>query len=102
MCITLWPYGGTGIITEVIVPFGLQKLTWRLDGPKGMARVGELVQLKNRVVINPGDVPSNARYLGIHLYPDDTAEVTFSENLPDRTERGNEILKVKRSRNGKE
>lgn len=28
-------YGGTGLITGVCIPFGVQTLTWMLDGPKG-------------------------------------------------------------------
>lgn len=28
-------YGGTGLITGACIPFGVQTLTWMLDGPKG-------------------------------------------------------------------
>ena len=37
-------YGGTGTITGVRIPFGSQTRRWNLDGPKGMARNGELVK----------------------------------------------------------
>lgn len=85
-------YGGTGTITGVRIPFGIQKLKWNLDGPKGMARNGELVQVKNKLVISPEQIPPGTRYIGLHLYPDDTVEVTFAEFIPERTPRGEEIL----------
>ena len=85
-------YGGTGTITSVRIPFGAQKLKWNLDGPKGMARNGELVEVKNKIVITPEQIPPRTRYIGLHLYPDDTAEVTYSEFIPERTPRGEKIL----------
>lgn len=85
-------HGGTGTITGVRIPFGVQRLEWTLDGPEGMARNGEKVTVKNKVVITPTSIPQETRYLGLHLYPDDTAEVTFAEFIPDRTPRGEEIL----------
>ncbi|QBE65856.1 hypothetical protein [Pseudoduganella lutea] len=85
-------YGATGTIVGVRIPFGAQTLSWRLDGPRGMPRNGETVNMKNALVIAPGQIPPHIRYVGIHLYPDDTAEVTFSEGVPERTARGEEIL----------
>ena len=84
-------YGGTGIITAVRIPFGSQKLRWNLDGPEGTARNGELVEVKNKIVVSPEQIPPGTRYIGLHLYPDDTAEVTFSESIPEGTTRGKEI-----------
>lgn len=84
-------YGTTGLITGVRIPFGAQTLTWMLDGPPGTPRNGEHVAIKNKLVITPEQIPQGARYLGLHLYPDDTAEVTFSESMPERTARGKQI-----------
>lgn len=85
-------HGGTGTITGVLIPYGMQKLKWTLDGPEGMARNGEKVTVKNEIIVTPDLIPKGTRYLGLHLYPDDTAEVTFAEYIPERTPRGEEIL----------
>lgn len=93
-------YGGTGIISGVAIPFGPQTLTWRLDGPKGMPRNGETVTLKSPLTLTADQIPRDAHYLGVHIYPDDTAELTFSQYLPEPTVRGKKILEG-RSSNGK-
>lgn len=85
-------YGGTGSILGVRIPFGMQTLTWTLGGPKGTPRNGERVKMRNDIVISPEQIPPGTRYLGLHLYPDDTAEVTFAEFIPERTARGEKIL----------
>jgi len=85
-------YGGTGTITGVRIPFGVQSLNWTLGGPRGMAGNGEQVFVKNRLVITPEQIPRGTRYLGLHLYPDGTADITFSDSIPDRTARGEKIL----------
>lgn len=85
-------YGGTGTMTGVRIPFGVQSLKWTLDGPEGMARNGETVKMKNKLVVSAEQIPPGTRYLGLHLYPDDTAEITFAEFIPERTPRGVKIL----------
>lgn len=85
-------YGDTGTITGVRVPFGEQSLRWTLGGPRGMAGNGEQVFVKNRLVIEPEQIPQGTRYLGLHLYPDNTVDITFSDGIPDRTERGKKII----------
>ena len=84
-------YGGTGLITGVRIPFGVQTLSWTLGGPEGTPRNGEHVKIKNKLVITPEQIPLGTKYLGLHIYPDDTAEITFSEAMPERTERGKKI-----------
>ena len=93
-------YGGSGIITGVAIPLGPQVLTWRLDGPKGTPRNGETVTLKNALVLTAEQIPVDARYIGVHIYPDETAEVTFSEYFPDTTPRGDELIAKGRARHG--
>lgn len=89
-------YGGTGTMTGVRIPFGIQTLRWNLDGPEGMARNGELVEMKNKIVISAEQIPPGTRYVGLHLYRDDTAEVTFAEFIPERTPRGEKIISALR------
>lgn len=89
-------YGGTGTITGVRIPFGVQTLRWSLGGPDGMLRNGELVKVKNNLVVSPEQIPPGTRYLGLHVYPDDTAEVTFAEFIPERTERGKKIRSTRK------
>jgi hypothetical protein len=84
-------YGGTGTITGVRIPFGIQTLKWTLDGPEGTPRNGEQVKVKNNIVISPDKIPPGTRYIGLHLYPDDTAEITFAEFIPETTPRGDKI-----------
>ena len=89
-------YGGTGLITGVRIPFGVQTLTWMLDGPKGTPRNGEIVKVKNALVIAPEQIPLGSQFLGLHLYPEDTAEIIFSESMPERTARGRKILAARK------
>jgi hypothetical protein len=88
---TIGAAGGGSVIAGASVKLGPQVVTWRLDGPKGMARNGETVTAKNAPLLAPP--PSTARYLGIHIYPDDTVEFIYSQYLPERTERGEALLK---------
>jgi hypothetical protein len=89
-------YGGTGIITGVRIPFGVQSLSWQLDGPEGMARNGEKVLMKNKIAFNATDVPPGTRYLGIHVYPDETAEMVFSQAYPGVSVRGEKIRRERK------
>jgi hypothetical protein len=89
-------YGGTGTITGVRIPFGIQTLSWVLDGPEGTPRNGEHVSIKNKLVITPDQIPPGTQALGLHLYPDDTAEVTFAEFIPERTARGRKIMAARK------
>jgi hypothetical protein len=84
--------GGRGIVVGVTVPLGPQNLTWRLGGPRGMARNGETVKAKNSLVLTPEQIPTDAHYMAIHIYQDETAELTFARYLPDPTSRGQKIL----------
>lgn len=91
------PYGHTGTITAVRVPYGVQKLTWRLDGSKEMARLGETVTAKNQLIVREQDIAPETRYIGLHLYQDETAELTFSEYIPELTARGEEVMRTRQA-----
>jgi hypothetical protein len=43
--------------------------------------------------LNRDQIGSNVRYLGVHIYPDESADLTFSQFIPDTTPQGDEILK---------
>jgi hypothetical protein len=89
-------YGSTGTITGVRIPFGIQTLAWTLGGPEGMEGNGEHMKVKNNVVISPEQIPPGTRYIGLYLYPDDTAEVTFAEFIPEGTSRGKKIRSARK------
>lgn len=84
-----WPYSGRGTMTGVRVPLGLQRISWRLDGPKGTPRNGEAVVARN--LISLWDVPRKSVFLGVHIYADDTVELMPSEHFPEISARGLEL-----------
>lgn len=77
--------GGGNIMAGVRLPLGEQTLTWR------DAATGETTTAKNRLAIDKATLPAGTRYLGVHVYPDETAELTFAPGLPGATERGKQI-----------
>lgn len=85
-------YGGGGIMTGVSIPFGPQTLSWRLDGPKGTPHNGETVVVRNSLTLTKDQIPSKAEYLGVHIYPDGTAELAISQYIPEVSPRGQKIL----------
>lgn len=89
-------YGATGTITGVDIPFGMQALKWKLDGPEGTPGNGDVVTMKNQIFIFPEKIPRGTRYLGLHLYPDNIVEMIFSESIPDISARGKKILATRR------
>ena len=85
-------YGSTGIVTGVYIPFGQQTLNWRLDGPDGTPRNGDTINVKNLLVVSAAQVLATTRYLGLHIYPDFTAEIALCDDMPDISVRGDKIL----------
>lgn len=81
--------GAGGLMTGVAVPLGPQVISWRLGGPEGMPRNGEIVKAKNQPVLTRPD--SKKSYLGVHIYPDDTVEVIPEPHWPEKTPKGLEI-----------
>jgi hypothetical protein len=82
--------GGGGLMTGVAVPLGSQVITWRLGGPEGMTGNGDTVIAKNQPMLTRPD--SKMRYLGVHIYPDNTVELIPDEFWPERTERGQALI----------
>jgi hypothetical protein len=78
--------GGRAIVVGVAVPLGKQNLTWRDAGS------GKTFTSKNSLVLTPEQIPADARYMAIHIYQDETTELTFAHYLPNPTSRGKTIL----------
>jgi hypothetical protein len=70
----------------------LEKVKVGDNAPDGTPRNGETATVKNVLTMNKDLVPAESRYLGVHIYPDDSAELTFSKYIPERTSRGESIL----------
>jgi hypothetical protein len=65
-------------------------LTWRDSG------TGATFTAKSQLFIREEDIPKSekhAPHIAIHIYPDQTAEITFAIGTPPPTPRGAEILK---------
>jgi hypothetical protein len=91
-------FGGNAVYAGATISLGPQTLIWRLGGPKGTPRNGDVVATKNALMLTADQIPGDARYLAIHIYPDDTTELTFTHDLPEATLHGQKILEeVERS-----
>lgn len=93
-----YPATGGGIISGVNFDLGPKKVSWRLDGPPGTPRNGETVSNKNPLRLDT--VVPNARYLGVHIYPDDSVELITSVGLPDMTKRGTDLYEQRKDARG--
>jgi hypothetical protein len=70
----------------VLLSLGPKKVTWRLGGPEGLLRNGDTLVNKNRLEL--ADVEFGANYLGIHIYPDETVELSTSVGRPEPSVKG--------------
>lgn len=86
--------GSNAVMLGQSIILGPQKITWRIAGPLGMPRNGETITAKNIPVIN--EIPKDKKWLALHIYGDDTVEITFSDGSPDelRTARGIKIIEA--------
>ena len=82
------PYPDTGgrTIAGVKLRLGPKRVTWRLDGRRGTPRNGETVVARNLVELR--DVPRDAVFLAVHIYPDETVELVTSRHYPQPTAKG--------------
>lgn len=94
-------YGSNGVMLNQQITLGAQKVTWRLGGPKGMARNGETVTAKNTPELK--EIPAGVKWIALHIYPDDTVELAFSKGSPDElsTVRGKKIIEAAEKTHGK-
>jgi len=82
------PYGQFGTVAGVTVRNGPQRLTWRLDGPEGTPHNGDTVVANNSIDVLVADLSKYTETLGVHIYPDYTAELIFSNEMPHQSPRG--------------
>lgn len=73
--------GFGGAMSTNSIKTGTQVITWK------DAKTGEPHSAKNQVIITKEQL-KGMKYLAAHLYPDDTVEVTTSNNWPNPTEKG--------------
>jgi hypothetical protein len=76
------PYGQFSTVAGVSIPLGSQTLTWRDAGS------GKTFTVKNALTLTPEQIPSDASSLGVHIYPDNTAELIFSKDVLEQSKRG--------------
>jgi hypothetical protein len=76
------PYGQFSTVAGVSIPLGPQTLTWRDAGS------GKTFTVKNAPTLTAEKIPPNARSLGVHIYPDNTAELIFSKDALEQSKRG--------------
>ena len=74
--------GGGGGMNTSPVKIGPQTITWK------DAKTGEIHSAKNQVIITKEQLKGK-KYLAVHLYPDDSIEITTSNNWPNPTVKGN-------------
>ena len=72
-------YGSATMRSAVIL--GPQIITWEEDNSDREHKAINIVHLSKEDL-------KNKRYLAVHLYPDDSVEITMSNDLPDPTKKG--------------
>ena len=83
--------GGFGGGTNVApIKVGVQKVIW------GESNSYKMHEAKNQLVITKEQLKGK-KYLALHIYPDDTVEITTSNDLPDPTQKGLEWMEKQRS-----
>lgn len=96
-------YPETGKSTTVGFGFklGPKTVTWRLDGPKGAPRNDEKVQNKNPLELSRSQIVPGAKFLSVHIYPDDTVELITTVNFPHVSARWEAEIANRNARRGK-
>jgi hypothetical protein len=94
-------YGSNAVMVMQPISLGPQIVTWRLAGPKGAPRNGELVTAKNQPLLS--DVPKDIKWLALHVYDDDTVEIKLSRGTSEelQTQRGRKIIEAGKSKDAR-
>ena len=74
-----WPYSGRGSMSGVLLRLGRQPVKWRL-GDTGEVVASSAPELK--------EVPSDATFLGLHIYEDQSVDLVLSQHFPELSQRG--------------
>lgn len=83
---TAYPATGGSTITGVKLKLGPKQVIWKLSGKRGTPRNGETVTARNALQLD--DVPRDAAFLAVHIYPDETVELLTSRHYPRATKKG--------------
>lgn len=83
-----YPETGKSTTAGFELQLGPKIVTWTLDGPKGAPRNGETVRNKNALELNQNRIVPGAKFLSVHIYPDDTVELITSARFPHASARG--------------
>lgn len=79
-----FPATGGGTVTGVPVKLGRQEVRWVLSGGEDTPRLDEVVL----ATVELKQVPKDAKYLAVHIYPNETVEVAVSRFFPDFSKKG--------------
>ena len=94
-----YPNTGKGVTGGVPLTLGPKKVTWRLGGPEGLPRNGDTLVNKNNLELV--DILPGAQYMGIHIYPDETVELSTSVGRPGPSAKGlNVVAKGEKNHGG--
>jgi hypothetical protein len=87
-------FGANGMMAMQPIRLGEQIIRWRLDGPQGAPRNGETVNAKNKPMLE--NVSKDVKWLGLHIYPDETVEIALSTGSPTelQTKKGQSIIEA--------
>lgn len=85
--------GPGGLVVGVPIKLGPQVVTWRDAGTGESFKAANVPELNT---VNP-----QFRYLGFHIYPDNTVELLPGRYWPERTERGEAIIRAREQKHGK-
>jgi hypothetical protein len=81
------PYGQFGTVAGVAISPESRVLTWRHAG------TGEMSTAKNPVKTNFDTIAFRPQSLGVHIYPDNTAEFIFTADVLEQSPRGKAYAK---------
>ena len=96
-----YPETGKTTTTDFELKLGPKIVSWRLDGPKGKPRNGETVRNKNALELTQSQIVQGAKFISVHIYPDDTVELITSVHFPQVSARGEKAVAKMDERHGK-
>ncbi|SEO63485.1 hypothetical protein SAMN05428959_1148 [Duganella sp. CF517] len=96
-----YPETGKSTTAGFALMLGPKIVTWKLDGPKGTPGNGETVQNKNALALTQSQIVPGAKFISVHIYPDDTVELVTSVHFPRTTARGEKAAAKMDDRHGK-
>ncbi|MCE3605067.1 hypothetical protein LXA47_15795 [Massilia sp. P8910] len=87
-----YPYSGRRSKVGARFSNGPQTVSWRVGALEGQEKDeddGQVVRSSNTPTM--GEIPSDAHYLSVHIYPDAKVEFMFSRRVPVLSKRGESI-----------